>query len=126
MKQLSLEVIQEIWTNKTGGSVWRKSSDYEVTYSEGGKVYSYKASNLLKLAEKLKIIAECNVRLDKINVYNESLYRTLASLEQDLRKPVIDDFGFGGTQEELKEEIIKQIENIKIQLNSWNLEKELV
>ena len=134
MKKLTLEALVKIWKTKTGGELYSSSKNtYSVTYNDKleSKVYDYKSSNLLKLAEKLKIIPECNSILDKVNVYTETLYKTILGYEKSIKEldpenpDTYDCMGFGGTYEETKFFYTQELENYKMLLNRWSLSKEV-
>ena len=134
MKMLTLESIIKIWKDKTGGELYSSNKNvYSVTYNDNllSKVYDFKSSNLLKLAEKLKIIPECNELLDKRNIYTEQLYKTITGYEKninelDINNPdTYDAMGFGATYEESKKFYTDELENYKMLLNRWSLSKEV-
>ena len=134
MKKLTLEALVKIWKTKTGGELYSSSKNtYSVTYNNNlqSKVYDYKCSNLLKLAEKLKIVSECNTILDKVNIYTETLYKTILGYEKSIKEldptnpDTYDEMGFGSTYEEMKLFYINELENYKMLLNRWTLSKEV-
>lgn len=123
MYKLTFEAVKTAF-EATGGTVDKTKASgnrngYMVTFPNNDKAYNYAESmNLFTLAKKLKVLPQVVGMLDKVNAYNESIYKTIESNEKRLADMMAkvpgqadenDFFGFAWTTEEIE----KEIANIK-------------
>ena len=63
VKNMTLKQLEKLWKQvNPKGCIFKQDGRYQVAYTDGGKCYGYTASNLYRLAVKLKLMTEEQVK----------------------------------------------------------------